>query len=521
MHDIICPNCGERFLGYDVAFDLSSYILPMLYSNIDDEEAVKQVQFKYYVDEEAILKSNKSESKEYLRCTNPGGPGFGDQTFSFHVTGRILYDYIFEKSGFDSREELDAILKQLSMSVEDGDFGSISPLQLSQISSLYHVLFGVSDKLVGDISISDEFVRTAIKILVHIFQNKDNKGAQNKLDLKVAIFSYHVNGKEDYYVPDLLFIKNAGNFYSNIKKCCRFCGRPLPTEFGYYKMKPVVLLGSHSSGKTSFLLSLLNTVMTGQPFINNGSPVASTPLNNDFNLKAFNDNIHRFQKGLAPVKTDFENVPILNLRVADTIYSFIDWPGEKFISGAGIDDDYVYRSKRVITRARHIMFFLPPEQIDPSLPTPEEEVCFDIMGLGQSLSWHVNFPEKRRFRSILYVANKVDALQGRANTDHMFNLINSKNELNIFNGSGWQQKEFDEINGSTAQYITQQNPALFNTLNNVNTGSAAVEKYYLPVSPYGYDTAKSSNEEDSMVIHRGFLAGLPYLRILKTDGVIR
>jgi len=30
MHDIICPNCGERFLGYDVAFDMASYVLPLL-----------------------------------------------------------------------------------------------------------------------------------------------------------------------------------------------------------------------------------------------------------------------------------------------------------------------------------------------------------------------------------------------------------------------------------------------------------------------------------------------------------
>jgi len=40
MHDIICPNCGERFLGYDVAFDMASYVLPLLCAKQDDQEKV-------------------------------------------------------------------------------------------------------------------------------------------------------------------------------------------------------------------------------------------------------------------------------------------------------------------------------------------------------------------------------------------------------------------------------------------------------------------------------------------------
>ena len=163
MHDIICPNCGERFLGYDVAFDMSDYVLPLLYSNINDEEAVRQVKFKYYVDEEVILQSNKHEDPRLIECTNPGGPGFNDSAFSFLVNGKILYEYILSKSGYN-RNELNAILDQLTDAVEENDFGSITPLQLSQISTLYHVLFGVSDKLVGEISIDDEFVRSIINL---------------------------------------------------------------------------------------------------------------------------------------------------------------------------------------------------------------------------------------------------------------------------------------------------------------------------------------------------------------------
>ncbi len=519
MHDIICPNCGERFLGYDVAFDMSEYVLPLLYNNTNDEEAVRQVKFKYYVDEEVILKSNKHDSPQLLECGNPGGPGFNDTAFSFLVNGKILYEYILSKSGYNAKE-LNAILDQLQDAVDENNFGSITPLQLSQISTLYHVLFGVSDKLVGDISIDDEFVRTAIKILTHIYENRMNSEPKDSLDLKVCIYSSCNNGIEGYHVPDILFVKHGG-VWGRLKKCCRFCGKEFPMEFGYYKMKPVVLLGSHSAGKTSYLLALLNTVLSKQPFISD-MKIATSTLTNDFNLNAFMNNIGRFNAGLAPVKTDFENVPILNLKVKDTIYSFIDWPGEKFINGAGTDDDYVYKSRRVITRARHVMFFLPPEQIDEMLPAPEENVRFNIMDLSQSLAWHMSFPDRKRFGSIIYVANKVDALRGRPNTDQMFNVIMTKSEVNFFGGSNWQQQEYDMINHFSNQYLMQQNPALYGVLNNLNVGAAGVEKYFIPVAPYGCDAAKEADEGSAgaPVIHHGFLAGLPFLRILRTDRII-
>lgn len=517
MHDIICPNCGELFLGYDVAFDMSDYVLSLLYENTKDEEAVRQVKFKYYVDEEAILNSNPGENKEIIRCSNPGGPNPSDPAFSFHVTGSVLYDYIYSKSDFKHKAELDTVLEQLLPAVNGNDYSKISPLNLSQISSLYHILFGVSDKLIGEISIDDEYVRTAIKILVHLYENRHS---QIGVDYKVAIYSSNNNGIPGYNVPDILFVK-TGAVYKRISKCCRFCGKELPGEFGYYKMKPVVLLGSHSSGKTSYLLGLLNTVLSRPPFITS-DPIKTATLSNDFNLKAFMKNIERFRAGLAPEKTDFENVPILNIKVKDTIYSFIDWPGEKFISGAGTDDDYVYKSRRVITRARHILFFMPPEQIDETLPAKEEGVRFDIMDLSASLSWHLSFPEKKRFASVIFIANKVDEHRGRINSDGLFNQINGKQEIHIFNGQAWQETEYIGIDASTKNFIMQKHPALFGALNNLSMGGAHYEKYYIPVAPYGHDAPKEKTEgENAAVIMRGFLSGLPFLRILKTDHIIK
>ncbi len=517
MHDIICPNCGELFMGYDVAFDMSEYVLPLLYGNAKNEEAVRQVKFKYYVDEETILSSNPSMSPKLIECTNPGGPGMNSDVFSFRVNGKMLYDYVFSRSGFSSLEELELIFAQLKTAVDGNDFTKITPLNLSQISTLYHILFDVSDTMVGDISTTDEHVRTAIRILVYLYENKMST---QSLDLKVCIYSSNCNQISGYNVPDVLFVHSGGKD-KRIKKCCRFCGRELPVEFGYYKMKPVVLLGSHSAGKTSYLLSLLNTVMHDLPFVDAANnKIATTTLNGDFNLHAFMNNIDRYRKGLAPEKTDFQNVPILNLKVADTIYSFIDWPGEKFISGAGTDEDYIYKSRRVITHARHVMLFMPPEQIDQALEASEENVRFNIMDLQESLNWHLAFPERRKFKSLICVCNKVDMLRDRPNTERMFDAIDNRNLISVYSANAWRENEYVAIDDSLKNYIMQQNSALFGVLKNVGN----FDRYYIPVAPYGYtvpqNKAGSAEKIGDAIILKGYLSGLPFLRILRTDRLI-
>lgn len=521
MHDIICPNCGERFLGYDVAFDMASYVLPLLCAKQEDQEDVQAVKFRYYVDEDTIRKSNPQGNVALLRCNTPGGPGYNDTVFTFNVNGKMLFEYILSHVGPNNQQQLMSLFQAITELVDKKRFSDIQPIQLSQFSMLYHMLFGVSEQLISDISVEDEHVRTALQVVNHLYKNRTNEAPNHTLQFPVCIYSSNLNpGKKVQYVPDILFVQHNG-VYERLRKCCRFCGSALPKEFGYYKMKPVVLLGSHAAGKTSYLLSLLHSVLAREPFISSHvSKVAAKTLNDDVNLNAFMKNIDRFKNGQAPEKTDFTNVPILNLLVQDTIYSFIDWPGEKFISGEGADADYIYKSRRVITRARHVLFFLPPEQVDLSLPEPEEEVRFDVMRLNQSLTWHLSFPDSKRMKSLIYVINKVDKLRQRNNTEELFMKISGKDDYNVYSDA-WNQQEFSLITDSTAAYILHQNAELYHVLNNLSVGNMQVEKNYIPVAPYGKDVAINAEKEDrANVVHHGFLAGTPFLCILKKDGLI-
>ena len=186
------------------------------------------------------------------------------------------------------------------------------------------------------------------------------------------------------------------------------------------------------------------------------------------------------------------------------------------------DDDFA----DTMAHARHIFFFLPPEQIDSSLPRPEENVCFDIMSLNQSLATHLSFPDRRKIKSLTYIVNKVDKLRGRPNTESLFNAITATTEVSVYNSGNWNMPAYAEVDNNARQYILSQNPALYNILNSMTaSGSVQIEKYFIPVAPYGYDAEKEETKAEgestgNVVIHRGFLAGLPYLRILKTDGLI-
>ncbi len=546
MHDIICPNCGERFIGSDVSFDISQYVIELFYKdNKIYNEGVKKAGFKFYVDEEMIVNSNLEAARSSLYCDSVNGPAGGTDQFIFKVTGGLLYKYIFNKSGFTSSTDFDNLFLDNAEYIENSDVNNIDTTLPAKLKNLYHSIFIPHDNqqstnggekkylekdYTKDLDLYDENIMTALKMLLYIVQEK-NSSAMSR-DFRVAIYSYFKSQDSKYRIPDVLFI-NGGR----VTKCCRFCGRELPAEFGYFRMKPVVLLGSHSSGKTSFLLGLLHATQNTSIFNTDGGV---QKLTSDFNLTAFEKNITRYNNGDGPEKTDFENVPILNLRFKDTIYSFIDWPGEAFIVGSSdtagsANSNYAFTSRRVIAKARHVMFFLPPEQIDGAIKSEEKNVAFPINNLSNALAWHLAFPKIERFESVTFIVNKVDVhmdkdrqdrQDGRRYTDFC-DLIDGTTESHIYSGSRFNIDRYNEINTATMNFLERANPALKQALVNCSSMRGShFQKYYIPVAPYGTDINKKDDVSNgtrtgsSEHNNNSKLCWLPFLRILKTDGLI-
>ena len=510
MHDIICPDCGDRFLASDVAFDLSKYITPLLHESPEDEEDVLSVKFKFYADEDSILRSTEPGNDIPLAWETPIGPSSLDPLYPYVVTADTIFQYICDKIGqkpIDLEYFLDSI-EEANANNTSGRF-TCTAQQLKTIRELYYAFFDVAKQSVGSFDLSDNNVNIAIKILLHI---NSTRRSGEKITLRLRCYSEERNG---YHVPDIIFIQDGLGRPTPIKKCCRSCGTVFPTEFGYYKMMPVILLGSHFAGKTSFLLAMYHTATNYEPFTLEG-PLNTDSLKNDPNLEAFDKNIRRFEQGQPPVKTDFVDVPILNLRVNDVIYSFIDWPGEKFIDDtASNNDDFILDQRRVLAYARHILFFIEPSQVDETLKSGEEHVKFAAPKIANNLSRHLTYLANNgeKLRSMIYIVNKADMLSQNENTAGIYEQFRGKPEIDFYNNGQWQNSQFEALEHVIKDgYLATQNPSLMTGLSKVVTNKNVV-KMFMPVAPYG----SSDNVSNGVVVHRGCLSGLPLIKILQVD----
>lgn len=509
MHDIICPDCGDRYLASDVAFDLSQYITPLLHENPEDEEDVLSVKFKFYADEEAILHSTEPGNDVPLKWDTPIGPNPLDPLYPYVVTAENIFQYICEKVK-EKPEEMGRFLDSIAVANEDNTTGRFicNAQQANMLNALYNAFFDVARTSVSRFDLSDNNVNIAIKILLYI--NASRHDPDKKIVIKLRCYSEERNG---YHVADVLFVQDGIGKPVPIRKCCRACGKKLPAEFGYYKMMPVILLGSHFAGKTSFLLAMYHTIKNYEPFTKKDGALKSDALLEDINLEAFEKNISRFEEGQPPIKTDFFDVPILNIRVNNIIYSFIDWPGEKFIDETNRNNnDFIFDTRRVITHARHILFFIEPSQVDDLLQSGEEHVRFPTSKIIERLGIHLSFVVKEKLRSVTYILNKADMIAQNENTAGLYSQFQGKPEIDFYNGQ-WQIDQFNAIERIIKDgYIAVQNPALCTGLENIEVGDH-VKKAFLPVAPYG----TSDNTSGGVVVHRGCLSGLPLMRIIQVD----
>lgn len=509
MHDIICPQCGGRFIARDVAFDLSKYITSLLFDDPRELEDVQNAGFKFYADEESILTHTLENNKVPLFCEIALGPSGSESWYPYVITCGTLLDYIEAKLDNNS-QSLRELLIDLMEIAEDRN-ASYNIQQVNTVQMLYQIFFAAALNT-NDFSMDDDNVKTALRIMFHMLENEEKS-----LMLKVRLFSSKLNTKRpDYAVPDTLIIFDNGRS-ERINKCCRNCGAELPLEFGYYRIVPVILMGSHYSGKTSFLLAMLYTVRTKFAMHAVKSHIVLETLTNDRNLIAFDKNIERYQRGQPTLKTDFVNVPILNIRAGDCIYTFVDWPGEKFISAASErDNDYVFRHKPIIGQARHFLCFLEPSQVDHSVAEADENVQFPLMDLIERFRWHMSLPPHNKLRSFSCIINKFDVLEGKRNTSEVFDVMSYISETDIYSDGAWNDANFQKIDTATRQYIEAQSPILYSGFEYMS-GFEKLPRFYLPVSPYG-KTPEEAGED--IVINRNCLAGLPLFCILKADKMI-
>ncbi len=162
-----------------------------------------------------------------------------------------------------------------------------------------------------------------------------------------------INGRE---LPLELVIVGAmtRNSYSCTQCCCDKCRRPIPHEFGAYRQLIVGLLGTQSTGKTTYLATLTDAINVGEvttmvqsngdqllartqikPAISNDSQWTRVRQSMDSDGKA--GALWMYEHGLPPAKTKVGELeaPALTFLVSAegkeaVMYVLADIPGEAF-----------------------------------------------------------------------------------------------------------------------------------------------------------------------------------------------
>jgi len=528
MHDIICPNCGESFIARDVAFDFSEYILPLISPKPDTVANLKNMSdflFEYFIDEEDIISAKKvGQNNVRLETEEALGPGHDrNKYYSFEITNVDVFKYIINKNGFDY-STFAQIIEQIDKSMQDNTPIPNEPKITESIKRIYSRCF----TSVTSFDMTSPASKGLLDILCHIYKNQEMS-----IELFVRMYCSKLNKKrDDYYVPDVMFVLNNSGNMERKKKSCRCCGHKFPDEFGYFKMIPITMLGSAYAGKTSAMLSLLWCTMNRSPFNKASEHFKVSTLTDDDNLRAFQENIDKYEAGFPANKTAFRgNVPILSFLVNDVIYTFIDWPGEAFIyaadEGSSEKRDYAYDVRRVIQKSRHFICSLDPSQVVPELGRDhEEDNKFSETLLMNRFKEHIRLAPERYLRSVIFLANKFDLYADDVNSQELNKLLDGLAESNIYSDNGrWDYENWNNVTSKTASFLQMKIPAF---VTSVSTEYAKHNVCFIPAAPYGRTTKRpmegaegEAGTFNDRAIKKGYMNGLAFLHILRSDGVIK
>jgi len=523
MHDIICPQCGESFIARDVVFDFSDYILSLI-SSESNEEAARELGFKFYVDEENIRNNPAPNNEVDLNGDSKNGYGSNNKNY-FHceITNKLVFEYVIEKAGLNPdnfKEVMSKIANESTIRGEDFDTSTVGMFR--KIINFCFPKIADELKALGGFNITADRVTSVINIMRHIYNTQDDKET-----IGVRMFCSRMNPQRiDYSVPDRLFVLNLNGQMDLKLKCCKWCGTIFPEEFGYYKMVPITMLGSHFSAKTSFLVAL-NWCIENRPPFNDPNRFRIKKLKGDPELEVIvEQNVKNFENGIDTIKTEpfSSQVPIISYLINDTIYTFTDWPGEEFINNKTDTLSFAYMAKRIIAKSRHFICCLVPEQIIPGIrPLIEgrEKVDYTASELIRRFNEHIELTNK--LRSVTFIINKFDVFEDAKESDPgaaaIINLIKGISESDVLA----EPAIWNDLSQKTQEFIKDKMTPLHTGA--VNAYQKDYNLCFIPVAPYGRDGKPVSPSGENAAAatadrsQQGYLVGLPLLHILKCDGI--
>ena len=285
IYKYYCVNCGNRFEGKDIRFDLFELI------GIRDPDKMNSTASKIALVNSGVIKGNAGPSKlkhgvlspitlsleSLFRILSVNSPG---------VTKDLLKQ-ILQKGVRDENEIRQVFENALDTSEKDEVMSKIAEEYWSQINTLFNKDPGNQD--------SDKLAD--YKMTFYVKPEFFDNGNSEEI--------YTLEYKHDVRKPNTLKIRAP----QPIRGYCPGCGEPILQNAGKYPHVLVGLLGAQSAGKTTMILSMLQDLMKnyGRHRIEYpGAPLCDSRFHiTQRNQKMFNN-------GWLPVKTEEKGVNSFN-----------------------------------------------------------------------------------------------------------------------------------------------------------------------------------------------------------------
>ena len=274
-YNYYCVNCGNRFKGEEIKFDL----FELIGLRKTDKAESKAIQESLIIP--GVLKGNAQQCKVKLEH---------GKRVPLTISLKTLFTILSVNGDEMTRQALS------QSKYDDNDLRAVFELLLRTNEN----------KEVEQEKISEYVNQVRERFLL---EKGKEEGSKDPADYKCTFYvkpEFFENGKSEHiYTLEYALDKNAPNTTKikapqPIRGYCPACGEPILLNAGKYPHVLVGFLGAQSAGKTTMILSLLQELM--MKFTEHGIYAPSIPLcDSRYNITRRNQKI--FNNGWLPVKT--------------------------------------------------------------------------------------------------------------------------------------------------------------------------------------------------------------------------
>ena len=347
-HDIHCPYCGKIIGPFDIKFSISEFVEEIFNQRLDEKYndgilgVIDEEEINLILDNDFLWDMSVNDIQE---CYS------GDM---FVLAG----DNLIKRFGFGAVNKLHEItLKAIEEVAESSNINEALNSNSDVKALVEEILKNISPERLLRTEVEQSDRDMAVLNLIR-YAKTDN--VLFKINLKVEADkddNGNIINKDIRSADERIICKS--------KRCCN-CGNELSKMSGKYEEKIISFIGSPAAGKSAYLAAAINKLL------NSGQTEYGIEVIFDYQSSdyiAFNEAcLDPYSKGFAITKTNQDTFPQLSMALKNKslgktyLYTFVDIPGETFISENGCNVSDLLENRRIIKHADVVWYCVSAKQ---------------------------------------------------------------------------------------------------------------------------------------------------------------